>query len=262
MNKAPQNGYVLLTLLLFISLMVIAAAVAAPTIAFEIKRDREMEMIHRGVQYTRAIRAFTKTTARYPLRLEELQSTDSRRFIRKLYKDPITGKDFRLLHVSDIHPDTAPLQNSTGSQGNSNPNAADSVNPSNASGDQTTQAANTLGLAATPNPAGQQNPFGQSPFGQNAAGRNSQSNNNDSFGGGVILGVASQSKARSIREFDKKRHYNEWFFFYDPGYDRGQVINGPTSLTPPAQPINGAAPANPQAQQPTAAAPQAQPSNQ
>jgi hypothetical protein len=39
---------------------------------------------------------------------------------------------------------------------------------------------------------------------------------------------------RSIREFDKKNHYNEWLFFYLPNYNGSQRIKGPTPLTPPA----------------------------
>ena len=66
------------------------------------KRDREEEMIHRGVQYSRAIRRYVKKTGRYPTRLEELENTNNIRFLRKRYKDPITGKDFKLLHVGEV----------------------------------------------------------------------------------------------------------------------------------------------------------------
>ncbi len=48
----------MLTLLLAIALLVIFAGAIVPTITFDIKRDREEEMIHRGVQYSRAIRAY------------------------------------------------------------------------------------------------------------------------------------------------------------------------------------------------------------
>ena len=59
-------------------------------------------MIHRGTQYSRAIRHFVKKTGRYPTRLEELENTNNIRFLRKRYKDPITGKDFKLLHVGEV----------------------------------------------------------------------------------------------------------------------------------------------------------------
>lgn len=89
-------------LLLAVALMVIATAVIVPTIAFEIRRDREEEMIHRGVQYARAIRAYYKKFGRYPTKLEDLENTNNLRFLRKRYKDPITGQDFKLLHFGEV----------------------------------------------------------------------------------------------------------------------------------------------------------------
>ena len=46
-------------------------------------------------------------------------------------------------------------------------------------------------------------------------------------GGGAIIGVASLSKANGIHEFNKKSAYKDWFFVYDPGQDRGQLLRGP-----------------------------------
>src|SRR5438552_10829672 len=92
----------LLMLMLVVTLLAIAAAAIVPTMAFQIRRDREEEMIHRGVQYSRAIRRYVKKFGRYPTRIEELENTNNLRFIRKRYKDPITGKDFKLLHVGEV----------------------------------------------------------------------------------------------------------------------------------------------------------------
>ena len=97
-----ERGYILLMLMLFVALLAIAAGAVAPSIAFRVRRDREEEMIHRGVQYSRALRRFVKKTGRYPTRLEELENTNNIRFLRKRYKDPITGKDFKLLHVGEV----------------------------------------------------------------------------------------------------------------------------------------------------------------
>jgi hypothetical protein len=41
------------------------------------------------------------------------------------------------------------------------------------------------------------------------------------------VGVASQSKEKTIREYDKKKKYNEWQFVYDPTFDRGFLITTP-----------------------------------
>src|SRR5215471_18753305 len=96
-RRSAERGYVMMTLLLTLALMIIMAAAVVPSITFEIKRDREEEMIHRGVQYSRAIRAYYKKFGRYPVSLENLENTNQQRFLRKRYKDPLTGKEFRLL---------------------------------------------------------------------------------------------------------------------------------------------------------------------
>src|SRR5579863_5981269 len=97
-----ERGYILITLILFVALLAIAAVVMAPVIAFQVKRDREEELIHRGVQYSRAMKHFVKKFGRYPTRIEELENTNQLRFLRKRYKDPITGKDFKILHMGDV----------------------------------------------------------------------------------------------------------------------------------------------------------------
>src|SRR6267378_4510258 len=97
-----EHGYILLTLMLMTVALVIAAAAVLPSISFEIRRDREEELIHRGVQYSRAIRSYYKKFGRYPTRIEELESTNNLRFLRKRYKDPLTGQDFKLLHLGEI----------------------------------------------------------------------------------------------------------------------------------------------------------------
>jgi hypothetical protein len=61
------------------------------------------------------------------------------------------------------------------------------------------------------------------------------------FGGAPIIGVASRSKEKSIREFNKKDHYNQWQFIYDPSTDRGGLLT-----TPNQPPIRGATAINQQ----------------
>ena len=97
----------MLTLVLAMALMIIFAAVIVPSITFDIKRDREEEMIHRGVQYSRAIRAYYKKFGRYPTKIEDLESSNNLRFLRKRYKDPENCKsgkcaDFKLLHFGEV----------------------------------------------------------------------------------------------------------------------------------------------------------------
>ncbi len=235
----------LLSLLLLVALIIIAAGIAAPSIAFEIRRDREEELIHRGFQYTRAIRLYASKNGRYPLKVEDLQGTNGIRYIRRLYKDPLTGGDFKLLHLSDMP--------SIGGTSNLNPNANSNF-------------AGSTGLNPASAPPPQSQPFGQrSQPDQNSdqaqsdsndptnssdvSGQTGSSNGNagsaqtSSFGtpqpgrqqtlgsGGVIFGVASKSKDKTIREFNHKNHYSEWLFFYYPPYG-ARERNAPTSLVP------------------------------
>lgn len=278
--RSREQGYVLLSLLLIFALSIIFAAAAASSIAFKIRRDREEELLHRGAEYSRAIRRFTKKMGRYPLRVEDLENTDHQRFLRKRYKDPITGKDFKLLHLTDLQrigigglgtniaaqPNAAAVMGSSTTGANmagANPFAAGSgisgqtgapsADPSAAQpADAATEDQNSS-VAAGQGASGH-GASGQSGFGQNAPTNpvapgndanapNSPFSGQQPIGGGVIVGVASASKDKTIREFSHKNHYNDWLFFYDPAYDRGYEIKGPTQLTMPTSNLNPGQPA-------------------
>ena len=102
MLKAVPGVRGLPAAVLTVLFLVIAAVAIVPEVTFQVKRDREEEMIHRGVQYSRAIRRYVKKFGRYPTRIEELENTNNMRFLRRRYKDPITGKDFRILRQGDV----------------------------------------------------------------------------------------------------------------------------------------------------------------
>jgi type II secretory pathway pseudopilin PulG len=230
-----QRGYILLTLLLFLAVLTIATAIILPSITFEFKRDREEELVHRGVQYSRAIRRFTKKTGRYPMRLEDLQGTNEMRFIRKLYKDPITGRDFKLLHMRDIlSGGAAPNLNNHISATDQGSGTSDAVNSPSGT-DPEPDAENPPSPTAPPAGAP----------GTSATPTSSHSAITNDDGGAPIgepfVGVVSTSKSKSVREFDRKNHYNDWLFFYSATYDRGYEIKGPTSMSLPTTPLQGQA---------------------
>jgi type II secretory pathway pseudopilin PulG len=102
-RRQRDGGYLLLAILLMMALMIIAATIVAPRLVQQIKRDREEEMIHRGTEYARAIKKYYKKFGRYPGTLDQLDSTNQIRFLRKHYKDPLTkdGK-WKLLNYGDI----------------------------------------------------------------------------------------------------------------------------------------------------------------
>ncbi len=58
-----------------------------------IQRDRDLETFHRGMQYRRAIQLYYRKFHAYPPNADALVKTNDIRFLRKKYKDPITGKD-------------------------------------------------------------------------------------------------------------------------------------------------------------------------
>jgi type II secretory pathway pseudopilin PulG len=84
----------LLGLIVAIFLILLVLSVAAPRMAQNLRRDRDVEAVHRGNQYVRGIRQFyIKNGNRYPATMEQLEKTNNIRFLRQRYKDPITGKD-------------------------------------------------------------------------------------------------------------------------------------------------------------------------
>src|SRR3954468_2643702 len=92
-RASREAGSMLLILLIFLAMFIIAMGAAAPRLAQQVKRDREIEMIHRGEQYARAVKRFVKKTGQYPTRVEQLENTNNIRFIRKRYKDPMSTKE-------------------------------------------------------------------------------------------------------------------------------------------------------------------------
>ncbi len=72
-----------------------------PRVAFETERDKEQLLIDRGEQYIRAIQLYYVANNRqYPTSLDDLEKRE-KRFLRRRYKDPYTGKDeWRIIHTN------------------------------------------------------------------------------------------------------------------------------------------------------------------
>jgi type II secretory pathway pseudopilin PulG len=84
-----QTGYNLVILVVAVTVLSILLAVAAPMWSTVIRREKEEELIFRGLQYAEAIRVFQNRYSRPPTRLEELLEIKPRS-LRQLYKDPMT----------------------------------------------------------------------------------------------------------------------------------------------------------------------------
>ena len=245
-SRRSQRGVVLLMLLIALTLIIIAMGVAAPKLAEAIKRDREIEMIHRGTQYARAVKKYYKKFGRYPSTIEQLENTNNIRFLRKRYTDPM-AKDGKWRPVKFGELRLGQQGGGTGTIGGTGgalpPMVGGTLGQSGSGLSQAT------GMQPTTTPQNQQSSFGPSStfssgtsFGtQGASGQGAQGAQpgsttgqpsgfgqaGQSFGGGAILGVASTSKVKGFHEYNQKAEYDKWLFVYDPTQDRGGLITGP-----------------------------------
>lgn len=97
-----EDGFMLVGLIVAIFFILLALSVAAPKVAQALRRDREVEAVHRGNQYVRAIRLYYKKFGHYPGSIEQLEKTNNIRFLRQRYIDPMTGKDdWRIIKVGE-----------------------------------------------------------------------------------------------------------------------------------------------------------------
>jgi type II secretory pathway pseudopilin PulG len=88
MVKRGNRGYVLIILMMAVLVLAIGLTVAVPVLQTQLQREKEEELIFLGRQYVEAVRLFqTKNPGRFPSSLKELAE---KRFIRKLYTDPMT----------------------------------------------------------------------------------------------------------------------------------------------------------------------------
>jgi type II secretory pathway pseudopilin PulG len=102
MKRQGEQGFMLVGLIVAIFFILLALSVAAPKVAEALRREREVEAIHRGDQYVRAIRLYYRKTNTYPGAIEALEKTNDTRFLRQRYVDPMTGKDdWRLIKVGE-----------------------------------------------------------------------------------------------------------------------------------------------------------------
>jgi type II secretory pathway pseudopilin PulG len=96
--QTPQThaGFTYLTVLFLVAFMGIGLAVTGKVWRTAATREKEAELLYVGDQYRRAIeRYYLHGAMRYPVALEDLlkdpRYPDVRRYLRKLYLDPITG---------------------------------------------------------------------------------------------------------------------------------------------------------------------------
>jgi type II secretory pathway pseudopilin PulG len=162
-------------LLVALSVMSLMMSVVMPVWKQATQRDKEVELIFRGEQYKHAIGLFQRKNGPGTLP-PNLDVLVEQRFIRRKYRDPIANDDFQ------------PLFAGQAVSGAPSPGAGAAASSPNA----TPAAVSTPGRVAAPASGP---PLSGTPT-------------------GGVIGVMSKSKARSIRVYNGRSHYNEWAFVF------------------------------------------------
>src|SRR5580765_6780499 len=170
--RRQQRGFALLVIFLIAAAVAFTMYQELPRAAFESARDKEQLLMDRGNQYKRAIQVFYAENKRYPAEVKDLQSFSNKRYLRRRYIDPMTGRDeWRLIHtngsfLTDSLVTKPPAQNASGGlpgQGQTpggGPLGANNMNTAPASTDASNNSTDPATGAAVPalNPMAQQRP--------------------------------------------------------------------------------------------------------
>lgn len=207
--QANEQGFVMIAVLLFVAILMISLTVAMPKVIRQIQRDREIETMHRGMEYARAVRLYYRRFGAYPATIDALVMTNGIRFLRKRYTDPITGKDdWKPILLGHNKAPTVlglfgepiyglgAVTNAALSGGTLTPSGGAASSPDESSTDGTTSSDT------------------------NSTSEAGSSNTGQTYGGGAIIGFSPASPKQSILNYKRKNHYNEWEFVYDPRADR------------------------------------------
>jgi type II secretory pathway pseudopilin PulG len=97
-----QHGAALLTVLVMVALLGLAASMAGQSVGALMQREREAELLWRGLQYRQAIASYYSvkhgSQQVFPSKLEDLLKDPRfpgiKRHLRRLYSDPMTGKEW------------------------------------------------------------------------------------------------------------------------------------------------------------------------
>lgn len=207
--------------------------VALPAWRHQAQREKEAELIFRGQQYARAIGLYQRKLAgSFPPNIDVLVE---QRFLRKKYKDPITGEDFVPIYANTQEGVEALRQ-----VGGVEITAERATLRTGRGGDTLRFEGNVTIRQAPGSPA---SPL-QSPASGMQGGRGAtQPGTRLAGGAGGIVGVMSKSTAESIRLYNGRNRYNQWIFTYVAAGQPGEQI-GP-GLMAPGVPGRGLGPAPP-----------------
>ena len=102
-----ETGYTLPALLIFLTALSLMATIAQTRATYVKRSELEKELLFRGQSYIQAIERYyhaKEDDKRYPPNLEALlldpRFGERKKYLRRLYKDPITNEDWRLIYAS------------------------------------------------------------------------------------------------------------------------------------------------------------------
>src|SRR5689334_5815360 len=127
-RRESQQGYALLMIFLMAGIIALMLYQQLPRVAFESEREKEQLLIDRGEQYTRAIQLYYLANNRqYPTSLDDLEKRE-KRFLRRRFTDPFTGKaEWRIVHTNGgFLTDSLVQKPPTANQGQSASNSSNS----------------------------------------------------------------------------------------------------------------------------------------
>lgn len=221
-------------LLVGMSIMAILMGAALPVWNKQAQREREEEYLFRAHEYARAVMKFRQRIANTnPPSVDVLVQ---QRFLRRKYKDPITGEDFQ--------PQYETANTGIGSGANGTPTPGQIAPPS---GGMSGGGTSTLGSSGT-------STFGSTGTSTQGAGGTPTAGTGAPTPGAGIIGVVSKSKATSIKIYNGRTRYDQWVVTYQdvkPGKglppDLLQVLNATAAAAAGAsggfgQPAGGGAP--------------------
>jgi hypothetical protein len=236
----------LVAVVVMCALVLIALAVAAPLVAKDLQRDKEVESEHRANEYVRAIQLYYRKNKSYPPSIKALENTNNIRYLRHQYVDPLTGKsDWKMIHQGEqqtkIHVffgqelGEAVAGLGSGAGAGLGATAAGGAAGSSAFGLTTVNSSNALNagfggstIGGTAGTSGATSTAGTGGFGSTGAASgttastgtgSTSSSGTGMFGdstGGVIVGVTTVKSGTSILDPNQQSTYDSWEFWYDP----------------------------------------------
>jgi type II secretory pathway pseudopilin PulG len=112
-TRSDDSGFMMVALLVCMSIAAIWMAASLTNMRHQAQREKEDDLVFRGEQYARAIALYQNKNRGLPP--PDIDTLITQHYLRKKWKDPITGTDFALVGIGIITQTTpAPGQSAFG----------------------------------------------------------------------------------------------------------------------------------------------------